>query len=191
MKMVRYGNIGLTCGSVRRRLTAPARLVTAWSDSCRDNMPSRQRLGCNREGTPVAASVTPPGHGQDGRPNVKVTAFRIVNANKPTDAPGLEPKWQRSRRYLVRREPTDKEAAGVLAGAKPSVSSSRNTVNPLLSSWRGRPTARGADRAAGKGCWKKPRPPCNRVDKDRPGPPPKRADFQRVITDEKVCRTTA
>jgi hypothetical protein len=191
MKMVRYGNIGRTCGSVRRRLTAPARLVTAWSDSCRDNMPNRQRFGGPREVAPVAASVRLPGHGQDGRPNSKVTAFRIVRANKPTDAHGLEPKWQRSRGYLGVCEPTDKEAAGVMAGAKPSVSSSRNTVNPLLSSWRGRRTARSADRAAGKGSWKKPKPPCNRVDRDRPGPPRKRADFQRVINDEKVCRTTA
>jgi len=51
-------------------------------------------------------------------------------------------------------------------------------------------SARNADGMAGRGCWKKQKPPCNGVDKDcNIVPPCKRADFQRVVRDERAGGT--
>ena len=53
-------------------------------------------------------------------------------------------------------------------------------------------SARSVVGIAGRGCWKKPRPFRNGMDRDGSIVPPcKRADFQRVVRDEKAGRTRA
>jgi hypothetical protein len=54
---------------------------------------------------------------------------------------------------------------------------------------RGKRLVRVADRFAGKGCWKKQKPFCNRTDRKRQLLCDKQADFQQVMKDEKAGRT--
>ena len=87
--------------------------------------------------------------------------------------------------------PRTKKTAGVMVGAKSSMSSQSNIANPTsrLRVEAGA-SARNADGMAGKGCWKKRRPLCNGADRDcNIVPPCKRADFQRVVRDERTRRT--
>jgi hypothetical protein len=101
----------------------------------------------------------------------------------------------RSDALPVHWEHTDTKTVGVLAGTNPFVSSMRNMVSPT-SRLREKASApaRAAVGVAGKGCWRKRRLVCNGSDKrcvgnDNITPPRKRAHFQRVVRDEKVCRT--
>jgi len=186
-------SIRRTCGSVRSRLTATARLATAWSDSCCDNVTNPVGFDCDREGTTVVASVRPLGHWRDGMFNREVTAKHAsLNRTSPRAIMGLSQKATQPGDSGEFRSTRTSKAVGVVAGAKPSVSSSQNMVSPTPSSSRGKRTVRGADRAVDKGCWNKPRPHYNGADRQLgwPSSPRKRADFQRVITDERAGRTT-
>ena len=186
-------SIRRTCGSVRSRLTATARLVTAWSDSCRDNVFNPGGFEWDREAALLVASVRPPEHRRDGMFNRKVTANHAsLSRTSPRTITGLSQKAMQPDGPLKFRATRTSKAAGVMAGANPSVSSSRNMVNPMPSSQRGQRTVRGANGAVDMGCWNKPRLPRNGADKhlDWPSAPRKRADFQRVITDERVGRIT-
>jgi hypothetical protein len=63
-------------------------------------------------------------------------------------------------------------------------------VTPQASSGsRGKQLARVADRATGRGCWKKQRPFCNGADKKWQLLCDKQADFQQVMKGEKAGRT--
>ena len=78
-----------------------------------------------------------------------------------------------------------------MVGAKSSMSSQSNIANPTsrLRVEAG-VAARNAEEMAGKGCWKKRRPLCNGADRDcNIVLPCKRADFQRVVRDERTRRT--
>jgi hypothetical protein len=55
--MVTYGNISETCGSVRRSLSAPARLVTVGSEAAETIYLRPTGRGGAREGISAAASV--------------------------------------------------------------------------------------------------------------------------------------
>ncbi len=77
------------------------------------------------------------------------------------------------------------------AGANSFMSLQLNMVNPTsrLRVEAGA-SARNAVGVAGRGCWKKRRPLCNGADRDcNITPPRKRADFQRVVRDERTRRT--
>jgi hypothetical protein len=119
-----------------------------------------------------------------------------VKISRAKDAERLRPKGYRGR--LLRRctrSTRTRKTAGVLAGTTPLVSSTRNTVNPMSRSREGAGVSvRDADGAAGRGCWRKPRPLCNGA--DRRGaelgaitPLRKQAHFQLVVRDERDGRT--
>jgi len=79
------------------------------------------------------------------------------------------------------------------AGANSFVSLELNIINPTFRlRVKAGASARNADGMAGMGCWRKRRPFCNGADRDcNIVPPCKRADFQRVVRDEKTRRTCA
>lgn len=85
---------------------------------------------------------------------------------------------------------TDIQTAGVKAGAKSVLSLNQNMETPLVSlGIRGRRLARDVDGLAGRGCWKKQRPPCNGADRKRQLLCGKQADFQQVMKGERAGRT--
>lgn len=66
----------------------------------------------------------------------------------------------------------------------------RNTVNPTTRLTEAGAAAKHAEELAGRACWKKPTPSGNRLDRGcNITLPRKRADFQRVIRDERTRRT--
>lgn len=76
------------------------------------------------------------------------------------------PKGMRPSCPLISWGHTDMCAVGVDPGTNPFVFGIRNMVNPLSSlSIEGRFAARRADKAAGKGSWRKQRPSGNRADR--------------------------
>jgi len=84
---------------------------------------------------------------------------------------------------------TDTKTVGEKVGANSSVSSQPNIVNPTFRlREKAGESARDAEEMAGMGCWKKQKPFCNGTDRSF-APPRKRADFQRVVRDEKTGRT--
>ena len=58
-----------------------------------------------------------------------------------------------------------KQTPGVEVGAKSFLLLERNTVNPTSGLAEAGRTVRGAEGMAGRGCWKKPKPSCNRMDR--------------------------
>jgi hypothetical protein len=81
--------------------------------------------------------------------------------------------------------------AGVATGANSFVSSEWNRINPTSCLVRkAGVAARCAVEMGGRGSWKKPRPFRNEMDRDcNIVLPCKRADFQRVIRDERTRGT--
>jgi hypothetical protein len=179
-----------TCDSVRTSLSASARLVTVGSKAAE----TTYLRPCGR---------------LDGREVVRATAsvnggrrVRLNDKSKPNELPkapstSVEPKTltgsgQKASSRLLHlrlgahgypRLPVWK------AGTKSLVSSPRNKINPSLRPGFGAgASARNANGAAGKGCWKKQRPPGNGADRSH-ALPRKRADFQRVVRDERTRRT--
>jgi len=77
------------------------------------------------------------------------------------------------------------------AGANSFVSLELNIINPTFRlRVKAGASARNADGMAGMGCWRKRRPFCNGADRDcNIVLPCKRADFQRVVRDERTRRT--
>ncbi len=179
-----------TCGSVRSSLSAPARLVTVGSEAAEIRFPSLwgRSLPRGRLYTESVNSVRGTGW-MTGPTQVNCCSYRQFQRAK--DADRLSPKTATQSVVLRKAEHADTTAAGGEAGAKSSVSSDANMVNlpPRLHGKAGR-SARRAVGVAGRGCWRKRRPPCNRADRSQDAPPRKRAHFQRVMADERAGRTT-
>jgi hypothetical protein len=66
----------------------------------------------------------------------------------------------------------------------------RNRINPTPRLSEAGDPARGAGEMAGRGSWRKRRPPGNKADRSH-APLRKQADFQQVVGDEKSGRTFA
>ena len=184
------GCLRRTCGSVRSSLSAPARLVTVGSEAAETRFPSLRgkRLPRGRRQTESVDSVR--GTGWMTRPTqVNCRSYRQFQGAK--DADRLSPKTATQPVVLRKAEHADTTAVGGEAGATSSVSSDANMVNlpPRLHGKAGR-SARRAVGVAGRGCWRKQRPLCNGADRSQDAPPRKRADFQRVMADERAGRTT-
>jgi hypothetical protein len=184
--------INRTCGSVRRSPSASARLVTAESKAAETTTLRRQRRGEGREAFAATASVNVVGELDGMICPTQVNCRRHRYRHRAKDADRLQPKGKQPDAPRWSSERTDNVAAGVEAGANSSRSSLSNIVNPTfrLPSKAGG-SARNAEGTAGRGCWRKPRPLCNGADRSHHAPPRKRADFQRVVRDEKAGRTFA
>ena len=181
-----------TCGSVRSSLSAPARLVTVGSEAAETTFPPRDGEKSRPRGRLQTESVNSVrGTGwMTGPTQVNCRSYRHIPRAK--DADRLQPKWQRSRLLPGSRSTRTFQAAGGEAGATSSVSSDSNMVNltPRLHRKAGL-SARRAVEVAGKGCWKKQMPPCNRTDRSQDAPPRKRADFQQVVDHERAGKTAS
>jgi len=82
------------------------------------------------------------------------------------------------------------QTADVQAEAKSFMLLGQNTVNPTFRLLKAGAVVRHTVGMAGRGCWKKPRPLCNRADRSEPITlPRKRADFWRVVHYENAGRT--
>jgi hypothetical protein len=121
-----------------------------------------------------------------------VNCRRHRKLRRAKDADRLQPKGNAASVLpsVIRGTRTIK-AAGVEAGANSFVSPQSNIVNPTFRLHRKAGiSARRTDGMTGKGCWKKRMPFCNGTDRScNRTPPCKRADFQRVVDDEKAGRT--
>ena len=189
--------VSRTCASVRSSLSARAWRATAGSEAVETMYPCNSR---------TAAAVRKPlglrasrgsGARLSGMSNESELPSGTVKISRATRCCSrLRPKMvTRSDAPPVHWEHTDTKTVGVLAGTNPRMSSMRNTVSPT-SRLREKASvpARAAVGVAGKGCWRKRRPVCNGSDRrcvgnDNITLPRKRAHFQRVVRDEKVCRT--
>lgn len=100
----------------------------------------------------------------------------------------LQPKRRRSRLLCGKQSTRTSTAAGGEAGAKSFVSLDSNMANLTSRLWKAGRSARRAVGMAGRGCWRKRTPSCNRTDRSH-APPRKRADFQRVINNERIGKT--
>jgi hypothetical protein len=104
------------------------------------------------------------------------------------DADRLQPKMAMQPVALRNRGHADTTVAGGEAGTKSSVSLDSNRANLTSRLWKAGRSARRAEGMAGTGCWRKRRPLGNRADRSAASPR-KRADFQRVIDNEKTGKT--
>jgi len=75
------------------------------------------------------------------------------------------------------------------AGTNSFVSLDSNMVSLTLRLLKAGRFVRRAVEVAGIGCWRKRMPLCNGVDRSQRALPRKRADFQRVIGDERTGKT--
>ena len=192
--MKKLAFIRQTCGSVRSRLSAPARLVTVGSEAAETGSRHSGNEEILREEFSAAGSVN--AGRRDGLSDTP-------NASEPLQVPSrpIEPKTLTGSRQKVMQSAasTMTEAHGQSrlpvqkAGANPLVSVQLNMVNPMLRpdlGVRAGGSARNADGVVGRGCWKKRMPLGNRVDRGgRIASPRKRADFRRVVNDEIADRT--
>ena len=127
--------------------------------------------------------------------STQVNCPRYRELRRAKDADRLCPKGDAVRGSSAWLGHTDTKTAGAEAGANSSMSSQPNIVNPTFrpapaDRSRAGASARNADGMAGRGCWKKPMPLCNGTDRSwNITPPCKRADFQRVVGDERTRRT--
>jgi hypothetical protein len=123
----------------------------------------------------------------------QVNCQSTVMSNKPKALNRLEPTGNAVGCPHCGLGHTDRNAAGVEAGANSFRSLEPNVVNPTSCSedhTGAGESARNAVGMAGRGDWKKRRPLCNGVDRScNMTLPRKRADFQMVVHDEKTSRT--
>ncbi len=182
-------NISRTCGSARSSLSAPARLATVGSEAAETPVPPLWGKSLLRGRLQTESVNSVQGSGWMTCPTqVNCRSRRQFQGAK--DADRLQPKMAMQPVALRNAEHADITAAGGEAGAKSSVSLSANMAN-LTSRLCLRQAGRSARRAggmAGRGCWRKRRPLGNRADKSV-ALPRKRADFQRVIGNEKTGKT--
>jgi hypothetical protein len=104
------------------------------------------------------------------------------------DADRLQPKMATQPVALQRTEHADTTAAGGEARTNSSVSLDSNMVSLTSRLWKAGRSARRAVGVAGRGCWRKRRPLGNRADRSN-ALPRKRAEFQRVIGNERTGKT--
>jgi len=183
-----------TCGSVRSRLSALARLVTVGSEAAE----TQSRHSGNEE--ILCEEISATGSVNAGR---RDGLSDKPNVSEPLQVPSIpiEPKALTGSRQKVMQSAasTRTEAHGQsrlsvqMAGANPLVSLQLNMVNPMsrldLGVGAGG-SVRSADGAVGRGCRRKRKPLGNRVDRGgRIASPRKRADFRRVVNDEIADRT--
>jgi hypothetical protein len=181
-----------TCGSTRSSLSALAPLATVGSEAAetmylclRAKRPPRvSLLDCQRQ-RGLRARL-------DDRPKQSELLQAPLIENEPKALTGSHQKVKQSDAPSVYLGHVDQQTAGVMAGAKSFGSSEQNTVNQSSRLNEAGSTVRSADGVAGRGCWKKQIPPRNQVDRScNMTPPRKRADFQRVVHDERAGRTFA
>jgi hypothetical protein len=183
-----------TCGSVRSSLSAPARLATVGSEAAGTMFLHRQD-----EVTTVRWSPQPPASRWSERQgwmtrSTQVNCHRHRKLPRAKDADRLKPKGNAaSVPPTVIRSTRTITAVGVEAGANSFVSLQSNIENPTSRlPVKAGASARGAEGMTGMGCWKKRMPFDNGTDRScNITPPCKRADFQRVVRDEKAGGTGA
>ena len=191
--IVRYENkfVRRTCGSVRSSLSAPARLVTVESEAAETTSLCRQDKGCLLEEMPTTASVNVVGETGWMKGPRQVNCCRHRDTEEPKTLRGSDQKGTQPGAPIQIVGHTDTRRLPVYrTGANSFVSSQSNTVNPALRLNEAGAPARDTVAMAGKGSWRKQRPPCNGA--DRSGnitPPRKRADFQQVVRYERTGRT--
>ena len=186
--IVRYEKyVRRTCGSVRSSLSAPARLVTVGSEAAETRFPSLRgkRLPRGRLQTESVSLVLGIGW-MTGPTYVNCRSHRQFQGAK--DADRLQPKTATQPDALRNKEHADTTAAGGEAGAKSSVSLDSNMANLTSRLWKAGRSARRAVGMAGRGCRRKRMPPGNRADRSDASPR-KRADFRRVIDNERTGKT--
>jgi hypothetical protein len=181
-----------TCGSARTSLAASARLVTVGSKAAATTYLRPRGRRDDREVVSATASI-------NGGRRVRLNDKSKQNELPQAPSTSVEPKMltgsgQKARSRLLHRR---LGAHGHLrlpvwtAGTKSFMSSQRNRISPAFRlDIEAGASARNADGMADKGGWKKRTPFCNGADRDyNIVPPCKRADFQRVIRDERTRRT--
>jgi len=113
-----------------------------------------------------------------------------VKRNKPKTLIGLSQKASQLAASPEAWGTRTFMTAGEETGTNSFMLFERNTVNPTTRLIKAGVAARRADELAGRGCWRKQMPRCNRADRDcNIILPRKRADFRRVVRDEKTRRT--
>ena len=105
------------------------------------------------------------------------------------DADRLQPKTATQPVALKKAEHADTTAAGGEAGTNSFVSLDSNMVSLTSRLLKAGCSARSAVEVAGIGCWRKRTPLCNGVDRSQRALPRKRADFQRVMGNERTGKT--
>ena len=186
--IVRYEkDVRRTCGSVRSSLSAPARLVTVGSEAAETSFPSLrgEEASVRRLETESVTSVL--GIGWMIRPT-QVNCRSHRQFQRAKDADRLQPKMATQPVALQRTEHADTTAAGGEARTNSSVSLDSNMVSLTSRLWKAGRSARRAVGVAGIGCWRKRRPLGNRADRST-ALPRKRAEFQRVIGNERTGKT--
>jgi len=185
-------NVRRTCGSARSSLSAPAQLVTAVSEAAETmylclrakRQPRGSLLDCERQ-CGLRARL-------DDMPKQSELLQAPLIENEPKALTGSNQKVRQSAAPLSILGHADIQTAGVKAGAKSFASSEQNTVNQSFRLNEAGSTVRSAEGVTGRGCWRKPKPPGNQADRGcNITPPRKRADFQRVVHDERAGRTFA
>jgi len=180
-----------TCGSVRSRLSALARLVTVGSEAAE----TQSRHSGN--GEIFCEEISAAGSVNAGR---RDGLSDTPNASELLRVPSIptEPKTLIGSRQKVMQSvaSTKTEAHGQPrlsvreAGANPLVSLQLNMANPMSRLLEAGDSVRGADGAVGRGRRKKRTPLRNGVDRGcNITSPRKRADFRLVVNDETAGRT--
>lgn len=180
-------NIRRTCGSARSSLSAPARLVTVGLEAAETRFPPLWGQSIPRGILQTESVTSVLGIGWMTRPTqVNCRSHRQFQGAK--DADRLQPKTATQPVALQRTEHADTTAAGGEAGTNSFVSLNSNMVSLTPRPFRAGCSARRAVGMAGRGCWRKRMPLGNRADRSIASPR-KRADFQRVIGNERAGKT--
>lgn len=154
----------------------------------------RSRANCQHHGGP--------GLDLDERFNIRELLLAPSEECEPKVLTRLEPKGNAAWCSLsYPRDTRTMSAAGVKAETYSSSALLWNTVNPISRLFQRQALPQGMlSEIAGKGCWRKRMRPCNAVDsgyvsgdlaRHNITAVRKHAHFQRVVYDEKVCRTTS
>jgi hypothetical protein len=190
--IVRYEKcVSRTCGFVHTSLLTSARLVTVGSKAVGTTYLRPMGRGDGREVVSATASVN---GGRRVRLNDKSNASELSQAPSIPREPKTLTGSSQNRRAVGCLTMTwgtrTIMTAGVRTGTKSFVSSDRNVVNPPSRLPKAGVTAMCAVGVPGRGCWKKQMPFCNGMDRGcNIAPPRKRADFQRVMRDERTGKT--
>jgi hypothetical protein len=180
-----------TCGSVRSSLSTLARLVTVGSEAVETKSSALFGRGSDREVISEAASFrrSESQAWVRGSTQVNCCGCRYSRRSQRCCQASAKRQCGQMRQRGSGAHGYERPSAWK-AGTSSSALLTRNRINPIFRPRRAGASARNADGIAGMGCWKKRKPPCNRVDRSHSSPR-KRADFQRVVDDERAGRTYA
>jgi hypothetical protein len=180
-----------TCGSVRSSLAALAGLATTpWEAAV-----TMELRPSGREARREAESSEPP---MSGGSSARLMACPTqVNCKQaplsPTSQMTLTGSGQNRHAAGCSShawEHTDRMAAGVMQGLNHRWLRGSDELNPSHRLHEAGASARAADGAPGKGCWRKRMPPCNGADRScNITPLREQAHFQRVVRYETTGRT--